>query len=164
VDGLRRERARERFARRCAYCGVHEEDAGATLTIDHHQPRVHDGGDEDDNLVYACARCNEHKGSYWHQTDPPHVRLLHPGRDAIAAHLREDDDGRMLGTTTEGAFFVRKLRLNRPQLMAYRRGLRESQRLHEELAAALARVDALERRMNALDGAIEAATEDLERD
>jgi hypothetical protein len=160
----RRERARERFARRCAYCGVHEDDAGATLTLDHHRPRIHDGDDEGDNLVYACPRCNEHKGSYWHERDPPHVRLLHPGRDALAEHLREDDDGQMVGITAEGAFFVARLQLNRAQLVAYRQGLHLRQRLREELTAAREHVPALERRMNALDAVILAATDDLERE
>ncbi|NUQ72768.1 MAG: HNH endonuclease [Polyangiaceae bacterium] len=45
----RREAARERYGWRCAYCGVHEEFAGATLTVDHHQPRSRGGSDDEDN-------------------------------------------------------------------------------------------------------------------
>jgi 5-methylcytosine-specific restriction endonuclease McrA len=90
VNDWRRERARERFAGRCAYCGVHEEAAGALLTLDHHQPRSRGGADDEENLVYACPRCNEHKGAYWHAEDPPHLPLLHPGRDDLASHVRED--------------------------------------------------------------------------
>ncbi|MEO7330346.1 MAG: HNH endonuclease signature motif containing protein [Minicystis sp.] len=164
MDDRRRARTSERFEQRCAYCDVHEDDAGATLTIDHHRPRAHDGDDEDDNLVYACPRCNDHKGSYWHEHDPPHVRLLHPLRDALADHLREEEDGRVLGITEEGIFFIRRLQLNRTQLVAYRRGLRARQKLREELAAALQLVHALEHRMNALDASIDDATDDLERD
>jgi 5-methylcytosine-specific restriction endonuclease McrA len=81
VSAALRERARERFGGRCAYCGVHEEAAGATLTVDHHQPRSRGGADDEDNIVYACPRCNEHKGAYWHVDDPPFMRLLHPGRE-----------------------------------------------------------------------------------
>jgi hypothetical protein len=164
VDDRARERARERYGRRCAYCGVHEDDAGATLTLDHHRPRIHDGGEESENLVYACPRCNEHKGSYWHERDPPHVRLLHPGRDDLAAHVREDDDGRAVGITPERAFFIHRLQLNRAQLIAYRDGLRLRQTLRDELAAALDRVRALERRMTEQDTAIAVAADDLEGD
>jgi len=58
-----RDRARERFSSRCGYCGVSEVEVGATLTIDHHRPRSRGGSEDDENLVYACPRCNEHKGS-----------------------------------------------------------------------------------------------------
>ncbi|WP_437337101.1 HNH endonuclease [Sorangium sp. So ce394] len=34
---------RERFDARCAYCGVHDDAVGATLTIDHHRPRTRGG-------------------------------------------------------------------------------------------------------------------------
>jgi hypothetical protein len=161
LDDHLRARARERFAQRCAYCGVHEDDVGATLTVDHHRPRIRGGDEQSDNLVYACVRCNEHKGSYWHEHDPPHVRLLHPGRDSLPAHLREDDERRIIGVTPEGQFFVHRLRLNRPQLIAYRDGLRARERLREELAAALDHVRALEHRMNELGTVIDAAADDL---
>jgi hypothetical protein len=157
------ERARERYARRCAYCGVHEDDAGATLTVDHHRPRVHGGDDRIDNLVYACPRCNEHKGSYWHERDPPHVRLLHPGRDDLAVHLRENDDGRIVAITPEGQFFVHRLRLNRPPLIAYRSGLHARRKLQEELAAMMDHVRALEQRVNELGTAIDAVADDIEK-
>lgn len=159
-----RERVRERFARRCAYCGIHEDDAGATLTVDHHRPRACGGDDEDDNLVYACARCNDHKGVYWHEKHPPHVRLLHPGRDEVGAHLREGEDGRMIAITPEGQFFVRRLQLNRPQLVAYRSGRRATQKLREELAVALDHVRALEQRVNELGMAIDTAADRIEGD
>ena len=38
MDEQRREKIRERYNAKCGYCGVHETDAGATLTIDHHRP------------------------------------------------------------------------------------------------------------------------------
>jgi hypothetical protein len=103
-------------------------------------------------------------GSYWHEHDPPHVRLLHPKHDDLAVHLREDDEGRIVGTTLEGEFFVHRLHLNRPQLIAYRRGLRERRLLREELAAAHDHMRALERRMEELSSAIDAAADDIERD
>src|SRR5262245_64074265 len=42
----------------CAYCGEGIED-GAVLTLDHVVPR---GGNEKENLVTACLRCNSARG------------------------------------------------------------------------------------------------------
>jgi len=42
----------------CYYCG----EGGATH-VDHIVPMASGGGDEMDNLVAACARCNQRKGS-----------------------------------------------------------------------------------------------------
>jgi hypothetical protein len=164
VQGEHRERTRERYARRCGYCGVHEDDAGATLTLDHHRPRVRGGEEESDNFVYACPRCNDHKGAYWHEHDPPHVRLLHPGHDDLAVHLREESDGRLAGLTPEGELFVARLHLNRPQLVAYRRASRAKRELAGQLAAALDRMRALERRMDDLSTAIDSAADEIDRD
>ncbi len=105
---------RERFNARCGYCGVHEDDAGATLTIDHHRPLARRGTDDATNLVYCCARCNEHKGGYWRERDPPYIRLLHPGHDDLTQHLCVMDDCRVAGVTVEGEFFVKRLRLKPP--------------------------------------------------
>jgi hypothetical protein len=158
-----REQTRERFARRCAYCGVHEDDVGATLTVDHHRPRARGGADDIDNLVYACPRCNDHKGAYWHEKDPPHVPLLHPGRDDMAKHLREENGGRMIATSPAGQFFLDRLSLNRPPLVAYRRAAHDRRELHEQLENSMRRARELERRVNDLGRTIDAAADDLER-
>lgn len=152
-----RERVRARFRSRCGYCGVHEDSVGATLTIDHHRPRSHDGADAIENLVYACPRCNEHKGAYWHDVDPPHPRLVHPGCEDLAVHLRADAEGRLHGTTPEGAFFIEKLWLNRAPLVAYRARVQSSALRAAELEEARAEVRALEQRIADLRDAVESA-------
>lgn len=53
---------RERYSNCCGYCGVSETDAGGELTVDHFRPLSAGGDDSDDNLVYACIRCNQYKG------------------------------------------------------------------------------------------------------
>ncbi|MCE2395916.1 HNH endonuclease [Candidatus Poribacteria bacterium] len=75
MDEQRREQVRKRYASRCGYCGVHEVDVGSTLTIDHHRPRRHGGTDDNENVVYCCTRCNQHKGAYWHEVHAPHIRF-----------------------------------------------------------------------------------------
>ena len=44
----------------CQYCGV----TGAKLTIDHIIPRKTGGAESWENLVCACATCNNRKGDY----------------------------------------------------------------------------------------------------
>ena len=159
-----RDRARERFGARCGYCGVGDVDIGSTLTIDHHRPRSRGGRDDDDNLVYACPRCNEHKGSYWHEDDPPHVPLLHPGRDELELHLREGTDGRLVGLTTQGTFFLEKLRLNRAPLVAHRLQLRAVATQREALEAARARVRELEQRISRMRADFDSTVEEIQRE
>ena len=99
MDALQRERIREQYGKSCGYCGVHESDVGATLTIDHHQPTTHGGTNADINLVYCCSRCNEHKGSYWHDVQVPGIPLLHPFVDDVSLHLSEELNGELVGKT-----------------------------------------------------------------
>lgn len=86
MDASQREGIRQRYAYSCGYCGVHESDVGATLTVDHHHPTVYGGANDDENLIYCCHRCNEHKGAYWHKVQIPHIRLLHPLEDDLTSH------------------------------------------------------------------------------
>lgn len=117
------ESIRLRYQYACGYCGVTEVDVGGELTIDHYRPKSASGGDDADNLVYACARCNQYKGDFW--PDPDCIarqrRVLHPLLDDLAAHLVEDDQtGRIKALSETGRFHVALLRLNRPQLTAHR--------------------------------------------
>lgn len=149
----RRATIRQTYDHRCGYCGVHEDEAGSELELDHFQPRSAGGTDDVDNLVYCCARCNRLKGDFWAGDDPipSERRLLHPRRDDLSAHIREDDC-RLVGLTTTGSFHIDRLQLNRPPLTALRRARQENARAASELANAReafgrlqARIDALER-------------------
>jgi len=164
VTEEQRERARQRYSHRCGYCGVHEDDAGASLTIDHHRPSYHGGDDDDDNLVYCFPRCNEHKSHYWHEVDPPHIRLLHPLRDDLVTHLHAEEDGQLIGLTPEGVFFMQRLRLNRPQLVTYRLNQQEKQNLRAELDADRQRIHELEQRIAKLNAALELTEVQIERE
>lgn len=163
MDRSARERASERFGARCGYCGVHEDSVGATLTVDHHRPRSRGGSDESENLVYACSRCNEHKGSYWHEVDPPHIRLLNPGGDDLTMHVRENDDGRLAGITAEGLFFIEKLRLNRAPLVTRRARVKVAAVRAAELNEARRRVRALEQRITDLRAQVESTGDTIQR-
>jgi 5-methylcytosine-specific restriction endonuclease McrA len=107
-ERVRREAVRQTYAYRCGYCGVHEEEAGGVLEIDHFHPRASGGGDDLDNLVYCCSTCNRLKGDFWpsdRDWATPN-RLLHPIRDDVTGHLLEDEDGRLV--VGSGISFVRQ--------------------------------------------------------
>ena len=64
---LRSEILRLEIAKRakncCEYCRVHEDDMFIGFEIDHIIAHKHGGGNEVENLAYACPHCNQHKGS-----------------------------------------------------------------------------------------------------
>jgi len=119
-------RQRANFA--CEFCGVTETDAGGELTVDHFQPKARGGDDSLDNLLYCCPRCNQYKLDYWptHLDDP---LLWNPRREPASQHFLELDDGTLHALTAVGAFTLKRLRLNRSPLVAYR--LRKRQRAEE---------------------------------
>jgi hypothetical protein len=102
---------------------VGEEDTGGELTVDHYVPVVAGGADDDDNLVYACFRCNLYKADF-HPTDADRAQghfILHPLRDDLQQHLRLDQSsGRLEPVTETGRFHILLLPLNRLALLAYR--------------------------------------------
>jgi hypothetical protein len=98
---------------------VTEADTGGALTIDHFQPRARGGTDAPENLLYCCYRCNQYKADYW-PTQPEEPPLWQPRHEPIERHLLLLADGMLYPITEVGAFTLRRLRLNRPPLVAYR--------------------------------------------
>lgn len=156
------EATRASYRRACGYCGVTEIAVGGELTLDHYQPRAAGGSDKQDNLVYACVRCNQYKGNFW-PTSADWVqgrRILHPIIDDVLAHIVEDENtGYLRGLTPTGHFHIAILRLNRPQLVAHRLAhrlqivLEEKVRLLEQQNAELKRtISAQERYLSILLG------------
>jgi hypothetical protein len=149
----RRELVRRIYGERCGYCTVREAEAGTELEIDHFQPRSAGGGDELANLVYCCPACNRLKGDFWPAADPFTTprRLLHPRRDDLRHHLREEADCRLVALTETGAFHLERLRLNRPPLIALRRARLEVARLRDNVEAAQVAQVQLRERIAALE-------------
>lgn len=132
-----RDKVRRLYHYRCGYCGVSEAAVGCELEIDHYQPKSAGGGDKLENLVYCCTSCNRHKGSFWLGVDAVAAgRLLHPLRDDLALHLREEENGWLTALTETGAFHIERLELNRPRLVALRLGW-QAERRKEEIARAI---------------------------
>jgi HNH endonuclease len=141
---------RERYAFCCGYCGVSEADAGGELTVDHFHPISAGGDHSDENLVYACVRCNQYKWALCQEATAlaPERRLLHPLRDDLPAHIREDEStGRLEGLTATGRFHIVALRLNRPALIMHRQRRYLAALLEARLAQALAENKALRERI-----------------
>mgnify|MGYP006306057101 CR=1 FL=1 len=114
-----RERVRQRASFACEFCGISETNAGGRLTVDHFQPRSKGGDDSFDNLLYCCARCNQYKLDYWPlKPDAPH--LWNPREEPFTQHFLELEDGTLQPITATGAFTLKRLRLNRPPLVAHR--------------------------------------------
>ena len=118
------ESVRVRYQFVCGYCGISEVDAGGLLTIDHFVPISAKGGDDDDNLVYSCIRCNQYKAAY-HAAISVKLdgrTLLHPLRNDLSSHLKLNEiSGELEGLSVSGAFHISLLQLNRPALIAHRR-------------------------------------------
>jgi hypothetical protein len=123
-----REQVRRRANFACEFCGVTETDAGSELTIDHYHPRAKGGTNNLENLLYCCPRCNQYKLDYW-PAQPDDPSLWDPRRESASQHFFEMDDGTLHPLTAVGAFTLKRLRLNRPPLVAYR--LRKRQRAEE---------------------------------
>ena len=82
-ERLRREVA-DRAYHVCEYCLVHEDDTFWGCQVDHIISRKHGGGNETENLAWACACCNNSKGSDLGTRvgeAPELVRLFHPRSD-----------------------------------------------------------------------------------
>lgn len=121
VSAETRAAVRMAFGGRCGYCGVSETSVGGALEMDHVHPVAAGGSDEIENLVYACTACNRFKGDYAPSPDAPEsLRLLHPRRDDMNAHITETAHGRLVGVTPRGWFHIQRLHLNRAQLIEMR--------------------------------------------
>jgi HNH endonuclease len=114
-----REQVRRRAQCACEFCGITEIDAGGMLTIDHFRPRFQAGSDTLENLIYACVACNQYKQDYWPRTATAPT-LWNPRQDMASQHFVEQADGHLTALTPTGMFTIKRLRLNRNQLIAAR--------------------------------------------
>ena len=83
TERLRRFTA-ERAYHVCEYCLVHEDDTFWGCQVDHIISRKHGGPSEQGNLAWACACCNQTKGSDLGTRIGEPLRLLrifHPRTD-----------------------------------------------------------------------------------
>lgn len=144
---------KHKFSGHCGYCGVHENEAGSLLTVDHFRPRTAGGTNALANLVYCCHACNTFKGSYW-QPDSEE-RVLHPTE--YEGHIVEGAEGVVAGITATGMFHIQLLRLNRPQLIERRRARRMMSAERFEREELRSRIEELSTEVDSLKSEVERA-------
>ncbi len=108
---------REEFTYRWLYCGCREvwlPDGDRSFSVEHLQPTslAPEGLTDYDTLVYACCQCNAARGALL-------LPLIPFG--GMRQHLEVSADGTIHGLTPPGEDFIRICRLDRPNLVAFRR-------------------------------------------
>ena len=109
-----RQRVAERAKNRCEYCHLHVDHVYFTHEIDHIYAEKHGGNSVEDNLCFACADCNRHKGSDLCSLDPDTaeiVALFHPRRDQWRDHFQLSDTGIIEPVTATGRVTERVLQI-----------------------------------------------------
>jgi hypothetical protein len=125
----------------CEYCLIAEEDTFFGCHVDHIISIKHRGETKSDNLAYACAFCNQFKGSdiaSLSSDDGALVRFFNPRIDRWSDHF--ELQGPSIEPRTEiGEVTVRILRFNDAERILEQQELKKIGRYPN--AAALARVE-----------------------
>jgi hypothetical protein len=112
----KRRQVRDRAHDRCEYCQMPQDCTVLPHEIDHIRAKKHHGPTKLDNLSWACADCNAHKGPNAAGFDPESgelVALFNPRSDTWAQHFAWD--GPVLrGKTAEGRATIDVLQINHP--------------------------------------------------
>lgn len=121
----RHEFVRGRAGGACEYCRLPESLYRTAFITEHIIARQHGGADRDDNLAFACARCNLHKGPNIAGIDPDTgdlTRLFNPRTDSWDEHFTWSAHI-VVGRTAVGRTTVRVLAMNEPVIRAVRAAL-----------------------------------------
>lgn len=113
---------------RCEYCLVHEDDSFLPFQVDHIVATKHGGGDEFENLAYACPHCNQFKGTdlvTFLKTYQDLVSIFHPRLHIWTDHFRVER-GEIIPLTRIGEATAKLLNLNTPERIMLRQILAES--------------------------------------
>ena len=119
---------RKRAKSRCEYCGL--PDLLPNLIrfhLEHIRAKQHGGSSANTNLAWACARCNERKGTNLSGVDPDTnrvARLFNPRRDAWVKHFAFEGL-RIRGLTATGRATAWLLEFNSDDRLRWRDGLRK---------------------------------------
>ncbi len=119
---------RQRAAGRCEYCRL--PDLAPDLMrfhLEHIRALRHGGPNSLSNLAWACARCNERKGTNLAGVDPETnrvVRIFNPRRDAWPRHFVWERL-QVRGLTATGRATAWLLEFNSDERLKLRRGLRK---------------------------------------
>jgi hypothetical protein len=112
----------ERAGGQCEYCLTPASIALIPHEVDHIIAQKHGGANELDNLAYACALCNQYKGTDIASLDPDTgalAPLYNPRRDRWR-HQFDLREAVFVPLTAIGRVTVRLLRLNAAERVAER--------------------------------------------
>lgn len=119
---LRREVAR-RADFKCEYCLLHETHSFLPFQIDHIVSQKHGGGNEFNNLAYACPHCNQHKGTdlttFLDAYDDIEV-IYNPRKHNWSDHFSVVD-GEIVSLTRVGTATIKLLSINEPERLIIRK-------------------------------------------
>ena len=122
MDASLKETVRRRAGFRCEYCHLPEAIAELPFQFDHIVAAQHGGMPTEDNLAWACARCNRHKGPNLSGIDPESgklTRLFNPRIDVWAEHFIWND-AILTGQTAIGRTTIAVLQINHPEAKSQR--------------------------------------------
>lgn len=132
---------RRDFRYRCAYCTIHEaENQGHdNFEVEHFRPESAFPALRASyrNLYYACRICNRRKGDAWPspEQESDGRRFVDPCDEDPDEHWVEQANGELAPRTPPGDYTIRRIHLNRPQLVSLRRCRRQAdERLLRELS------------------------------
>ena len=117
----------------CEYCRFHEADFFLSFEIDHIISVKHGGGNELDNLAYACPHCNNRKGSDMTTflTDYDDIALLfNPRKHDWQTHFSVSN-GKIIAATRIGQATVKLLHFNEPDRLILRQLLVQAGRFND---------------------------------
>jgi HNH endonuclease len=118
-----RERVRQHFGNRCAYCLSPQEINDALFELEHIVLQALGGETTFENLCFSCPLCNRYKSTFTSGIDPETgetVRFFHPHLDKWLEHFFIQEGEVLLGLTPVGRVTINRLKLNRPVLVRLR--------------------------------------------
>jgi hypothetical protein len=125
MDQALRGIVRSRAGDHCEYCLLPTAAVFLPFHVEHIMARQHGGGDDIDNLAWACDRCNWLKGPNLSSIDPRTgkiTRLFHPRRDEWHKHFTLVG-AEIIGRTDVGRTTVSLLQMNVDNRLSLRRHL-----------------------------------------
>ncbi len=124
MNKLQRKQIKERARYLCEYCLSPERFCTAYYEGDHIIPSSLGGTDNFDNFANTCGGCNNNKSNHTHAIDPLTGQIVPLYNPRI--HIWEDHFGwdetyvLMLGISPIGRATIKKLRLNRDEVVNLR--------------------------------------------
>lgn len=125
MDARLKQTVRRRAGLRCEYCHLPEAIAELPFQFDHVIAEQHGGVATEDNLAFACVRCNRYKGPNLSGIDPESrklTRLFNPRIDAWSKHFAWKGAS-LSARTAIGRTTIAVLQINHPEALNQRADL-----------------------------------------